>query len=367
MKRVICIIIFVCLLCNLTAVSAINISAKAAVVIDGNTGEILYSLNCNERLPMASTTKIMTALLLCEHGGDLSTEIVTTREMVTVEGSSMGLQVGDTVSYHDLLYGLMLASGNDAANTTAIALGGSVSGFVGLMNERAAQMGLVDTHFVTPSGLDAQEHYTTAYELALIAKEALSNELFAEAAASQSARLCYGNPPYYRTLTNHNKLLKMYDDIVGVKTGYTKKSGRCLVSASRKDGKFVIAVTLNDGNDWADHRTLLDLGLSLIESKQFSYPDGSITIPIASGGFVTAEVPSVSINITENSKITYKVNADNFLYLPITEGQKIGEVCYYNGETLVCSKDIVSNDTLKENKSKLNLLFEVFINILSSV
>lgn len=350
----------------MTAVSAVNISAKASVVINGDTGEILYSQNCNERLPMASTTKIMTALLLCELGGDLSTEIVTTREMVTVEGSSMGLQVGDTVSYYDLLYGMLLASGNDAANTTAIALGGSVSGFVDIMNKRADSMGLVDTHFVTPSGLDANEHYTTAYELALIAKEALSNELFAAAAASESARLCYGNTPYYRTLTNHNKLLKMYDDVVGVKTGYTKKSGRCLVSASRKDGKFVIAVTLNDGNDWADHRTLLDLGLSLIESKQFSYPDGSITIPIASGTYVTAQVPSVLLNVTENSKITYILSADNFLYPPIAEGQKIGEIRYYNGETMVCSMDINSNNAVKENNSKFNLLFDIFINMLVS-
>ncbi|MBR5473509.1 MAG: D-alanyl-D-alanine carboxypeptidase, partial [Clostridia bacterium] len=212
MKRIIVSLLCIVAFLNTLTVSAYNISARAAVVINGDTGEILYSQNCDQRLPMASTTKIMTALLLCELGVDLTKEIVTTREMVTVEGSSMGLQVGDTVSYHDLLYGMMLASGNDAANTTAIALGGSVSKFVDIMNERAKTMGLKDTHFVTPSGLDAEEHYTTAYELALIAKEALSNENFAQAASSQSARLCYGNPPYYRTLTNHNKLLKMYDD-----------------------------------------------------------------------------------------------------------------------------------------------------------
>ena len=149
---------------NSLTVSAYSVSAKAAVVINGDTGEILYSQNCDQHLPMASTTKIMTALLLCELGGDLSKTVVTTREMVMVEGSSMGLQVGDTVSYKDLLYGMMLASGNDAANTTAIAIGGSVSAFVDLMNKRVDQMGLKDTHFVTPSGLDADEHYTTAYE-----------------------------------------------------------------------------------------------------------------------------------------------------------------------------------------------------------
>ena len=170
MRKLVCVIGCIAVLLNSFTVSAYNISAKAAVVIDGYTGEILYSQNCDERLSMASTTKIMTALLLCELGGDLSKEIVATREMATVEGSSM------------------LASGNDAANTTAIALAGSVSKFVDIMNERAEKMGLKNTHFVTPSGLDADEHYTTAYELALIAKEALSNENFAKADSEERKR-----------------------------------------------------------------------------------------------------------------------------------------------------------------------------------
>lgn len=367
MKKLVCIIACFTIFFNVCKVSAYNISAKAAVVIDGYTGEILYSQNCNEQLSMASTTKIMTALLLCELGGDLTKQIVTTREMVTVEGSSMGLQVGDTVSYHDLLYGMMLASGNDAANTTAIAIGGSVNQFVDLMNERAKQIGLVSTHFVTPSGLDADGHYTTAYELALIAKEALANKDFAKAAASQSARLCYGNPPYNRTLTNHNKLLKMYDDVVGVKTGFTKKSGRCLVSASKKDNKFVIAVTLNDGNDWQDHRSLLDLGLSLIQSKQFSYPDGKITIPCADGSTVTAQVPSALINVTENTKISYQIKASKFLYAPINKNQKIAEICYYSGQNLICSKDIVSAVKVKQKQNKFILFFQIFKQILSYI
>lgn len=348
-------------------VSAHNISAKAAVVICGDTGEILYSQNCDQRLPMASTTKIMTALLLCELGGDLTQEIVTTHEMVTVEGSSMGLQVGDTVSYHDLLYGMMLASGNDAANTTAIALAGSVDKFVDLMNERAISMGLKDTNFVTPSGLDADQHYTTAYELALIAKEALSNETFAKAAASQSARLCYGNPPYNRTLSNHNKLLKMYDDIVGVKTGFTKKSGRCLVSASKKDGRFVIAVTLNDSNDWQDHRTLLDLGLSLVETKEFSPQDRKLTVDIANGEKLDVSIPSVSINITENTSVTYQISLPQFLYLPIKAGDNIGTISYYCNGSEICVKPIVAENDLYNSSNKFILFKEIFKSILSSI
>lgn len=367
MKKAFCLVAIFALLSNLSFVKAVDISAKSAVVINGDTGEVLYSLDCNTKLPMASTTKIMTALLLCELGGDLTKEIVTTREMVTVEGSSMGLQVGDTVSYHDLLYGMMLASGNDAANTVAIALAGSVNEFVSLMNKRAEKMGLVNTHFVTPSGLDADGHYTTAYELAIIAKEALSNQNFADAAAAKTAKLKYGNPPYYRTLTNHNKLLKMYDDIVGVKTGFTKKSGRCLVSASEKDGKFVIAVTLNDSNDWADHRNLLDLGLSLIESRQFSYTEDKLELPVSDGNSIFADVTSAFINVTENTKITYVVNAENFLYPPIKKGEKIGEICYCSDGNIICRKDIVSSVEIKNKSNKIKLFFEIFKNILSKI
>lgn len=367
MKRFVAFTVCISLLLNMFSVVAYTTSAKAAVVIDGDTGEILYSQNSDVRLPMASTTKIMTALLLCELGGDLTTQIVTTREMVTVEGSSMGLQVGDTVSYHDLLYGMLLASGNDAANTTAIAIAGSVSKFVDLMNERAEKLGLKDTHFVTPSGLDADGHYTTAYELAVIAKEALSNENFAKAASAQSARLCYGNPPYNRTLTNHNKLLKSYDDIVGVKTGFTKKSGRCLVSASKKDGKFVIAVTLNDGNDWADHRMLLDLGLSLINTRSFSPETGKIDIDTANGNKLSAIIPSVTINTTENSVITYKIFVPAFLYEPICTGTQIGSVRYYCNGSIVSDIPIVSNQNINAKNNKFVLFLGIFKGILSKV
>lgn len=367
MKKIFCIALVTAIFLNSFLVSAYGTSAKAAVVIDGYTGEILYSQNCDERLPMASTTKIMTALLLCELGGDLSKQIVTTREMVTVEGSSMGLQVGDTVSYHDLLYGMMLSSGNDAANTTAIALGGSISKFVDIMNKRAEDMGLKNTHFVTPSGLDAEEHYTTAYELALITKEALKNENFAKAAASKTARLCYGNPPYNRTLTNHNKLLKMYDDIVGVKTGYTKKSGRCLVSASQKDGKLVIAVTLNDGNDWQDHRQLLDLGLSLIKAKNFSPKASEVLLNIANGEQVSLSVPSVTLNLTDNSKVDYLIELPNFLYAPIKAGEQIGNITYYCNDSPVCEKTLTVNKDIDYKENKFVQLFEIFKSILFKI
>ena len=230
LKRIVCVVL-AALLFPFVHTNAEMTSAKAAVLINGDTGEIIYSYNENEKLPMASTTKIMTALILCETA-DLSEEITVTADMLKVEGSSMGLLAGDRVTYHDLLYGMMLASGNDAANVTAISIAGSVEKFAKMMNRRAEELGLKNTHFVTPSGLDADGHYTTAYDLALLAAFALKNEDFAKAASSKSAVLNYGNPPYRRTLTNHNKLLSSFEGAVGVKTGFTKKSGRCLVSAA---------------------------------------------------------------------------------------------------------------------------------------
>ena len=368
MKKFLAVIFALLLVLNLS-VKADAISAKAAVVINGDTGEILFSRNANERLPMASTTKIMTALLLCENA-DLDKTIVTTKEMITVEGSSMGLQVGDTVSYHDLLYGMMLASGNDAANTTAIALSGSISEFVKLMNNKALELGLKDTHFETPSGLDGKEHYTTAYELALITKYALQNEDFAKAASSKSETLCYGNPPYKRTLTNHNKLLKAYDDVIGVKTGFTKKSGRCLVSASKKDGKFVIAVTLNDPNDWADHRALLDLGLATLQTVDIAPEQTEIKIPVQNGdkAFLELNISSKSFTLKETEKLRAEVIVPEFLYAPINKGDKIGKVYYYLSDDLILAEDITSPINIKQTKqNKISKIIELLKYMLKSI
>ena len=300
--------ICVCFILCLPFIKADALSAKSAIVLNGDTKEVIFEENSTAQLPMASTTKIMTALLLCENG-NLDKEITVTAEMLRVEGSSMGLLAGDKVTLRDLLYGMMLASGNDAANVTAYVLGGTVDGFVKKMNQKAEELGLLNTHFDTPSGLDGETHYTTAYDLGLLACYAMQNEEFYKAASSESATLCYGNPPYKRTLTNHNKLLKTFDGAVGVKTGFTKKSGRCLVSAAKRDGKFVIAVTLCDPNDWQDHKTLLNLGLhslsvTEIEPEKESYPltviGGEENIDILS----TSQDDFIEDNFDEDTQIT---------------------------------------------------------------
>ena len=320
------------------AASAPSVSARAAILIDAATGKILFEKNAYERLPMASTTKIMTSLLLAERG-NLEETLVTTKQMVTVEGSSMGLRAGDTVSYHDLLYGMLLASGNDAANTTAIALGGSLQGFADMMNQKAAELSLTSTHFVTPSGLDDPEHYTTAYDLARLAAYAMENEDFKAAASSKTATLCYGNPPYKRTLSNHNKLLSRCEGVIGVKTGFTKKSGRCLVSCAEREGGRLVAVTLNAPDDWNDHEAMYDYGFSLVETVELdtSLPVDSLPVVGGTADRVALRVFSQSASLIkgEAQRIQRQIFLHPFLYTPVEAGQVVGRIEYtLDGESI---------------------------------
>ena len=334
-----------------------SVSAKAAIVIAADTLEVLYEKSAIQKLPMASTTKIKTALLLAEQP-DLSKTVKTTKQMVTVEGSSMGLLEGDTVSYRDLLYGMLLASGNDAANTTAYVLAGSVQGFAKMMNEKAAELGMKNTSFVTPSGLDDENHYTTAYDLALLTAAALKNSAFRTACSSKSAVLYYGNPPYRRTLTNHNKLLGNYEGIIGVKTGFTKKSGRCLVTAAEGEGKRVIAVTLNDPDDWNDHRKLLDYGLEKTVVTEFKNYDVTDVMPIVCGSAdlvrVKCEQAKICTAVGTENEIKRKIILPKFIYAPISAGEKVGEIEYYFKDTLVKTSDIFSVADVESYNRKEN-------------
>ena len=334
--------------------SALSDSAAAAALICGDTGEILYSHGGNQPLPMASTTKIMTALLLCETG-ELDKTLTVTEEMVRVEGSSMGLLPQDTVSYRDLLYGMMLASGNDAATVTAYALGGSLSGFADRMNHRAQSMGLKNTHFVTPSGLDDQNHYTTALDLAFLAREALKNDEFAAACASQKATLSYGNPPYQRSLTNHNRLLKTFDGLIGVKTGFTKRAGRCLVTAAKRDGRYVIAVTLNDPNDWQDHEQLLNFGLSVVQSKTLSWQEQPSELAVVGGTKLTGRLKNDSFSFCAATPdgVKQSVFLPSFVYAPIQKDQPVGKVLYLSEDRVMGETTVFADETVSANKSTL--------------
>ena len=242
-----------------------QVSAKSAALLDGTTGEFLYEKNGDQRALIASTTKIMTGLLVCE-AGDLDRTVTVPETAAGTEGSSMYLKSGETLTRRELLYGMMLHSGNDAALTLAISISGSEAAFVRQMNRRACALNLTQTHFANPHGLDSGENYSTALDLARLAQAALQNEQF-RAVVSTKTITCAG-----RALTNHNKLLWRYDGCIGVKTGYTRHAGRILVSAAERGGRMLIAVTISDPDDWRDHVSLLDYGFAVLGSDTPVYP-----------------------------------------------------------------------------------------------
>ena len=232
-----------------SAETGMNTGAKSFALYNPDTKTFLYQSNANERMPMASTTKIVTALIAIEEL-DLDEIIQVPKEAVGIEGSSLYLKENDELSVKDLVYGVLLQSANDAATVLAIRISGSIEAFANLMTERAFKTGAVNTKFENPHGLDSSEHYTTAHDLSLITAEALSNETFKQITGTYKYSFKLGENT--RTIVNHNKLLKSYDGCIGVKTGFTRKSGRCLVSAANRNGITLVAVTLDDPDDWND-------------------------------------------------------------------------------------------------------------------
>ena len=230
-------------------------SAKAACILDRQTGRVLYAQGERARLPMASTTKVMTALLAIERG-NLSDTVVCSGNAFGVPGTSIYLAEGERLTLEQMLLGLMLSSGNDAAVAIAEHIGGTVEDFVALMNARAREIGANDTHFANPHGLPDDSHYTTAYDLALIAREAMGNETFRRIVSTKRATIPWEGRTYRRQLNNKNKLLSVYEGATGVKTGYTSKAGRCLVFGAQREGLELIGAVLSCG-DWFDEAARL--------------------------------------------------------------------------------------------------------------
>lgn len=364
MKKLIIFIVTISLFCCGFSVNALENSATAAIVINGATRSIIYSKNIDAKLPMASTTKIMTALILAEQNA-LDTNVTVTAPMVAVEGSSMGLCAGDTVTYNDLLYGILLCSGNDAANTVAIALCETVEKFAEVMNNKAKELGLKNTHFVTPSGLDADGHYTTAHDLALLASYALENRVFKQVASTKSITLNYGGENHY--LSNHNKMLKIYDGAIGVKTGYTSTAGRCLVSAAERNGTLIIAVTLNDRNDWTDHKILLDYGF---ENSQSVLTDYSCPSTIECIGSKNNEIKISSqtavIGLSDKDKLEYITYLPKFVYADINKSDKIGYTDVFSNGHKILTLDIIAdeNAVMAANSTVYSKVFKRFLILL---
>ena len=313
-------------------------NAKGMVLMEAETGRLLFAVDPDEKLPMASTTKIMTALLTLEQPS-LDTSFVVDAAAIRVEGSSMGLQEGDSVSLRTLAAGMLLASGNDAANAAAIAIDGSIPEFASRMNRRAQEIGMENTSFVTPSGLDNENHYSTSRDMGLLAREALKNDDFAALCSSSTLKLYYGNPPYARWLQNHNRLLREYDGAIGVKTGFTKKSGRCLVSAASREGVTLICVTLGAADDWNLHRQALDAGFAAVNPySTSSFINERYEVPVTGGtrSSVRAapeERHSLLLTAEEAERLEFSVVLSSLEYAPVAAGQKLGEVnIFLDGE-----------------------------------
>ncbi len=315
-----------------------KIKAKAAVLIDEQTGRILFEKDAQLRLPMASTTKIMTALLTLEQA-DLDDYFTVNSQAINVEGSSMGLKEGDRVSLRALAYGMLLPSGNDAANTAAVRIAGSLPEFAKMMNERAQEMGLYDTHFVTPSGLNDENHYSTAYDMARLAQQALQNPEFANICSSSQAVVQFGNPPHDRWMKNHNRLLSSYEGAVGVKTGYTEAAGRCLVSCAERNGIKLIAVTLNCHDDWNVHSQLFDRYFSDLSLMDVAKLLPKVQIPVMGGSAVKVRAecetpPKLAALVNEN--VTADVTVQPYLYAPVEQGRIVGTVTFRcNGKPVI--------------------------------
>lgn len=238
---------------------ALEVSATAAVLMDADMGQVLYEKNGDRQMLIASTTKIMTALVVLEHA--VPDDVITVTPDHMAEGSSMYLRAGETVRVEELLYGLLLCSGNDAALALTECAGG-LTPFVALMNEKAAALGMAHTSFANPNGLDADGHYSTARDMAVLAAAAVENPTFRRICSSRSVTIGQ------RTMENHNRLLRQVEGCVGLKTGYTRAAGRTLVSCTERDGCRLVAVTLQDGNDWADHAALYDYGFRLTAPRR---------------------------------------------------------------------------------------------------
>lgn len=324
------------------------VSAESAIVIEALSGRVVYGKNENEKRPMASTTKIMTTLLSLE-SGDLDTPFVADSDAIKVEGSSMGLCEGDVVTKRILCYGMLLPSGNDAANATATRLAGNLSSFSEMMNERAKEIGMNNTNFVTPSGLHDDNHYSTAYDMALLAREATKNPDFMAICQEKEITTEYGNPPYRRTLYNTNKLLSMYDGCKGMKTGFTDEAGRCLVSVCERGGVTLIAVTLNASDDWNDHKKMFDYGFSEVRCYATDKKPCEKKISVVGGDKDTVSIISeydgkIPLFDGEYKNIKKITRTPAFLYAPVFEGDKIGETDYYIGDELIFSEELCSSE-----------------------
>ena len=319
---------------------AVGTHAASAVLMDAESGRVLYEHDAHRPRLIASTTKLMTALVAVEQADDLDEAVTVREEWLGSEGSSIYLAAGEQITLRGLLYGLLLQSGNDAAMTIACHIAGGEAEFAALMNEKAAQLGMEDSSFANPSGLDADGHQSSAYDMALLARACLANETVAEICATRAITI--GT----RTFVNHNKLLCRYEGCVGMKTGFTEKAGRTLVSAAARDDQTLICVTLNDGDDWNDHEKLLDYGFKAYP-RQVLCREGEVLGSVAVEGSLIPTMAAVTAAevgypLGEGEKLTMDVELAGSVCAPFEAGQPLGEAVWKKDGGIVARVPLVA-------------------------
>ncbi len=369
MKKAVCFILSFCVLVITSSATAcakdLSLSAQAYVLYCVENDTLLLQKNAECKMKMASTTKIMTTLLTLEES-EKNDRLVKFHESMIAEGSSMYLKVGDTVHLSDLAVGMMMASGNDAANAAAIAIGGSVPQFAELMNAKAKELDMKNTHFVTPSGLDDKNHYSTALDMAYLMASALENESFCEITKNKSMTVDFLTPQKQVTYQNHNRLLSLYDYCIGGKTGFTKSAGRCLVSASYKDGLTLVCVTLNAPSDWNDHIAMYDYGFERFCGVDTDDSDEHFVANVVGSDVDTVplyckKTKNTVVNVKEKEEIKRTVYIPPFLYAPIKKGDFVGTVIYTKNGDIIAQNALycAENVALTEDKSFFNIFKKI--------
>ncbi|HZJ83387.1 MAG TPA: D-alanyl-D-alanine carboxypeptidase family protein [Clostridia bacterium] len=338
----------------------LEVSARAAVLIEVETGRVLYEKNAHEKMPMASTTKIMTAILAIENS-NLDDILTISPSASGVEGSSLYLAKGEKLTIEQLLYGLMLRSGNDAATALAEHLGESLEGFSDMMNEKAKEIGAKDTNFMNPHGLHHKDHYTTAYDLALISAYAMKNPSFREIVSTQYYKIPWEGQPWDRVLKNKNALLWDYENANGIKTGYTKASRRCLASAAIRNNMQLVSIVLDCQPWFQDSSAILDYGFAHYKMiKLFSKGDAVGSIPVEKGfeervNLILNDDLTIPLTDEELEKIQIKVKQPTSLMAPVTSHTAVGSINIAVDNNSLISKSLFTSSTIEENTFPSNL------------
>lgn len=358
-------VIAILLILNMSCLPTISLaeppenSARAAVLMEVETGRVLYEKNPHEKLPMASTTKIMTAILALENS-QLSDIVTVSSNASGVEGSSLYLAVGERLTMEQLLYGLMLRSGNDAAVAIAEHVGKSQEGFADMMNKKAREIGAINTHFMNPHGLHHENHYTTAYDLALLSTYAMGTSSFRKIVSTKYYKIPWQGQPWDRVLMNKNALLWNYEGAEGIKTGYTKAARRCLATAAVRNDMELVAVVLDCQPWFDDSATILNYGFSHYEMKKiFTRGESLGEIPVKNGFDKKVDIilkDDITLPLAEGEldRLGIVLKHPEILEAPIRAGSRVGSIEILLDDELIISKDLYTASNIKENTFPAN-------------